>query len=631
MYLRDGIAASLDVAADLGQKALEAVDPADRNHPAVIECLSDVGEMYALKFQRTGDTAEIDRSIEYLRRALILIPDYEPGMPRRLFELCAAYCNRSRTTGAPITSEAVNWLAEQTKRLAEAAPMLRVRALTQTVWTAQEAQAHHIAAELASDAVATLPAVARSELTRSNQEGRLGEFTDLIADAIAAHLQIGNPQRAVELAEIGRGILLTTQLGVDTELIELRGIRADLAAEFERYHSGAEHRETEPDEVTAARGWLRSTWWNQLITEIRQVDGFDQFQATPDWTQLTQAAQGGPVILVNAGNHRADAVVIHPGTAEPQVVELDRLDHDTVQRHALTLVQASSGSPAALLKLQRVLPDILAWLWEAAVSPVLTALGHTSEAGDQQPRPRVWWTATGALSLLPLHAAGPPDGPSTLDRVVSSFAPTIRVLQHARRTPSGARRQLVVGMRQTPNCADLPGTVAEAGALATNQPDSTKLIDNDATGDNVLAALRHATWAHFACHATNQQRAPSDSHLRLSDRPVTVGEIADLRLPDAHLAYLSACSTAQTAWSNPDEAIHLASAFQVAGFRHVIGTLWPLSDDTAATAARRFYELLSSGETTADPARALHQVTIELRHKYPGQPHRWAPLIHTGP
>jgi len=53
-----------------------------------------------------------------------------------------------------------------------------------------------------------------------------------------------------------------------------------------------------------------------------------------------------------------------------------------------------------------------------------------------------------------------------------------------------------------------------------------------------------------------------------------VAAISRLRLPGV-LAYLSACSTAVTGPELADESVHIVSAFQLAGYQHVIGTLWP--------------------------------------------------------
>lgn len=315
------------------------------------------------------------------------------------------------------------------------------------------------------------------------------------------------------------------------------------------------------------------------------------------------------MVVVNASPHRVDAILLHSHAAEPVPVELDQLALADVRSHAAGLMRASTGGWVGSLALQRVVPDVLAWLWETVAEPVLTALGHTKTPSQTEPWPRVWWVATGLLSSLPLHAAGLPAGESTLDRAISSYAPTICALIHARRRPVSTRRHLTVAMRHTPGYTDLPGTVTEVAALHARYPDVPPLSGHEATTDRVLAALRYTTWAHFACHAAADTTTPSRSGLLLHDRPLTVPDIARLGLQDAELAYLSACSAARTGWRSPDEAIHLASAFQLAGYRHVIATLWPLDDTIAAHAAHRFYQLLPNTPDADTAAAALHPRT----------------------
>jgi CHAT domain-containing protein len=110
--------------------------------------------------------------------------------------------------------------------------------------------------------------------------------------------------------------------------------------------------------------------------------------------------------------------------------------------------------------------------------------------------------------------------------------------------------------------------------------------------------------------------------------PLAVKQLATLDLSDAYLAYLSACTTAYGGTELPDEVIHLASAFQLAGFPHVIGTLWPVSDAGALRMADLFYAHLDGG---ALPAEALHLSVRQIRKNYPDQPHLWASHIHLGP
>ena len=78
---------------------------------------------------------------------------------------------------------------------------------------------------------------------------------------------------------------------------------------------------------------------------------------------------------------------------------------------------------------------ILEWLWDVAVKPVLDELGFTQIPQLDEVWPRVWWVGSGLLNILPIHASGYHDStpPQTaLDRVISSYAPTVKSLAYAR-------------------------------------------------------------------------------------------------------------------------------------------------------------------------------------------------------
>ena len=115
------------------------------------------------------------------------------------------------------------------------------------------------------------------------------------------------------------------------------------------------------------------------------------------------------------------------------------------------------------------------------------------------------------------------------------------------------------------------------------------------------------------------------------------GPVASLALVDlgrAELAYLSACDTALISTSELiDEAIHLTTAFQLAGFPHVIGTLWEINDQLSVTIADTFYATLRTSQGSVDTsqaARALHHVVRSVRDELPHTPSLWAAYIHAG-
>ena len=227
---------------------------------------------------------------------------------------------------------------------------------------------------------------------------------------------------------------------------------------------------------------------------------------------------------------------------------------------------------------------------------------------------------------------------------MSSYTPTIRALAHSRsRAAAGrGRRVLAVCLPQTPGCPDLAGAADDLEVLrSVFGAEVDALTGPEANRAAVLAALPGHAIAHFACHTRADTASPSDSGLLVYDhqeRALTVAQLTGLDLPGAGLAFLSACETARTGPALSDESVHLGAAFQVAGYRHVVATLWPAYDDPAVPVADggqtgmpyRVYRAISdAGSTDAGPA-ALHDHTRRMRAAWPSKPSLWAVYAHFG-
>lgn len=111
--------------------------------------------------------------------------------------------------------------------------------------------------------------------------------------------------------------------------------------------------------------------------------------------------------------------------------------------------------------------------------------------------------------------------------------------------------------------------------------------------DTALATLRDVTrdmqdkdghWAMYliAFAAGSRMRC----ELLGEPEDMTVAELANDRYR-GEFAFLSACKTAVGGVQTPDEAITLAAALQYTGWRHVIGTLWTVWDQSARHRHRR--------------------------------------------
>ncbi|MFK3985617.1 CHAT domain-containing protein [Micromonospora sp. NPDC050397] len=599
----------------------EAVTLARPGSPDESSFRNDLGIALRQRFDHTGDPALLDEAIELLRAAADAAPRTSDARPRRLSNLAFALARRSgrdAEVAAMFQEAALSPLPPTLERVADAREWGRTWART-GAWSRALA-GFELAVEL-------LPRVASHGVGRRDQEHGLRQFDGLATDAAACALNAGDSAKAARLLEQGRGILIAQQLDPRADLTMLRSRHPELAATVERLQVDLEswpeagagdwlgHAAREADR---RHGLTRE--WDTLITRIRALPGFADFLAASTLDALREQAAEGPIVLINVSHYRSDALILT--TAGIDVVPLPDIAPDKVVEHANEFYRALhiAQTPGPDEKrAQRMLARILGWLWDALTAPVLDRL----EGAD-----RVWWSPTGVLAFLPLHAAGHHDRPgcSVLDRVISSYTPTVRALRHARARAAVPTKPglLAVAMPQTPGATPLPHTEREIMQLDA----AVRLTGAEATAQRVRAEISRHARVHFACHGITDQREPSAARLLLHDHetdPLTVRSIARLDLTGARLAYLSAC---QTAYGDPhlsDEAVNITSAFLLAGYPQVIGTLWRVNDRIAGSIARDVYRGLSDGS-----AAALHAAVRGCREAYPDTPSLWSAHIHAG-
>jgi tetratricopeptide (TPR) repeat protein len=492
-------------------------------------------------------------------------------------------------------------------------------------------------------AVELLPKVARRNLARADQERPLAQLSGLASTAAALAIGAGKPELALTLLEQGRGILLSQALDSRTDLTALENSHPALAADFQRLRDLLD---PAPDPVppgepglSAQRRDALAAEWDDLLGRIRSLPEFGDFLVPPGAADLAARCTRGTVAVINVSDLRCDALVLSADGL--RVVPLPDLSFKDAAARAEEFRSGIARAWQPGIAADAVAAT-LGWLWDAIAAPVLTAMGAVSAPAEGTPWPRLWWVPTGPLAFLPLHAAGDQAGGAVVDWVISSYLPTVRSLpapaDHAASAgragpvpPTGA----AVAMPVTPDATDLRYAAAEVAHLAARVPGTEVLTGEQATGTAVRTALARHAWAHFACHAVSSATDAAAAQLLLYDHqddPLTIRDIAGLRNIRGELAYLSACDTAQGPVPLADEAVHLTGTFHMAGYTHVIGTLWSVADRVAAEVARIVYEdITTPAPDAAQTARALHRAIREIRVGYPDTPAYWAAYIHVGP
>lgn len=169
-----------------------------------------------------------------------------------------------------------------------------------------------------------------------------------------------------------------------------------------------------------------------------------------------------------------------------------------------------------------------------------------------------------------------------MDRVMSSYRSSVKSLAIIRtdgspKLKSSEISALIVAMPDTPGSKHLTFAAQEAAMLQkTFSEMDFKISQPKRTKTAVAEQLQESYSFHFAGHGHTDAANPSDSHLKLLDwreAPLSVNYLLtlNLRKPKPFLAYLSACGTGQIEDSKYfDKNIHLISACQLAGLRHVI-------------------------------------------------------------
>lgn len=493
------------------------------------------------------------------------------------------------------------------------------------------------AATAFATALELLDLVAWRGLERRDQERLLLQFSGLAAGAAACMVRTGKVERAVELLEQGRGVLLSQVMDSREDYDELRRAQPDLAGRLEEIHRALEvpaprsPARADPDQLTDAdepRRLQLATERDQLLGEIRRRPQFERFLLAPQASALRVAARHGPIVAVYVSAHGCGALII--SADQVQRVELPQLTLSVAAEQAAAFLNAVQAPD---WQTNDIILGVLAWMWDTIAGPVLDRMEVGQAALTPCQLPRLWWLPTGPLTVLPLHAAGHYDtdhpAPSALDRAVSSYTPTIRALLAAQAKPrrNTPATPLVVAVSHPGGHSALSSAAREADLVMARLPaTATLLADREATRDAVMARLGASDWAHFACHAATDPIHPSDSRLVLHDGPLRVRELTALRISAGTLAFLSACGTAYGGSRLPDETIHISSAFMLAGYSSVIGTLWNIDDSISRDVAEFAYASLASQA----PARAVHRAVSEIRLRYPRNPFLWAAHIHLG-
>ena len=463
----------------------------------------------------------------------------------------------------------------------------------------------------------------------------------------------------VNALEKGRSIFWDRLINRKGQVVELAERHEELASRYRDLRKRLDQT-AQPDDYfkdLPQDKFLLESEMNDLVAKIRQQDGFKDFLLPPlGSSKLQSYGAYGPVVMLVAQAPTGYALV----TSKDSVftMPLREYNPEACQRHfellrqALDLVCYHQDQARAADSLYQV----LIWLWESAAKPVLDRLGFVGSRDPADGPPRLWWITCGWVNRLPIHAAGDhlrrlrTNEPCTvMDRVISSYSPTLKALMYSRTrmqeliqqssTTTEPPTALLAAMEETidrPNLEDAIREVKCVQPILEPQFHIRSFTNPPPTRKDIVTNLRKCTIAHLACHGEADPSDPLRSKILLQDwgpKPLRVAFIMRMDMENCQLAYLSACETAVNKDEElAEEGLHISGAFQMAGVPNTVATWWEINDQEAVAVAEGFYGRLKDEGGRVDVGRAagaLRGALMEMRDAGVS-PLVWGSYVHFG-
>ncbi|KAJ7747124.1 CHAT domain-containing protein, partial [Mycena maculata] len=470
-----------------------------------------------------------------------------------------------------------------------------------------------------------------SSISVRQHTNRRINITQAISDAINACIDYPNLTLAIEILEQGMGTTFQQLLQLKANLDFLPQADATKLQRLSMQLYNGTASDEELPRIAAER--------NTLLTELRQRPGLEYLLRPRPFTELCQASQHGPIVILNSHSAHCDSFILLNPTLDPIRISLPEVSLDRLRRVKAQLKDMVRGRNirSTELEISRMkgkregkmdLKDILTWIWTSIANPVYLALKSNGITSG-----RLWWCPTGEFVTLPLHAA------DSTDEFIHSYTSTLGALLEAmaRKSSDNLPNIGLVGVTYTgPGRTDeLPGVEQEIEQITSIVPDKYQvqsLRREEATVVAVTQQLNNSSWLHLACHGSQNLVEPPKSCLHLYGGTLELETILRMPLPNAEFVFLAACQTAKGDAKLVNESFHLGSGFIAAGFQAAIATMWSMCDSDGPIVAEAVYNHIFGREQrprVQETAKAL-QLAVRKLQQQGVPPERWVPFIHIG-
>jgi hypothetical protein len=358
--------------------------------------LNTLGTFLLTRFEHLPDIADLNKSISISEDAVDLTPDNHVDKPGMLTILGYCLGLRFELLGDQPDVRKAIMICTLAARSMSGPAYVRFKAAS--AWALiPKTTKHPSLLDTYHVALGLLPELAWLGLSITDRHYHLLEAGTVVRDAAAAVILSGQPRKAVEWLEQGRSIIWGQILNLRSPVDMLSNSYPELAnqllylsARLERSgtrvsDSGAiKYYAQESPQSVADQAHQNAYRREELLKEIRGLEGFSRFLLPNTISELSQAAQQGAVVILNLGDGRCDALILtsHLGDKVMHMSLLDLTPEDAgmlaqTLSHLVGRGKRLEGRQEGQLDPEDEFEKSLAKLWLGVVKPVLDGLAIT--------------------------------------------------------------------------------------------------------------------------------------------------------------------------------------------------------------------------------------------------------------
>jgi hypothetical protein len=171
------------------------------------------------------------------------------------------------------------------------------------------------ASRMLAAAVRLLPTASPRTLRRDDKQYSISQFDGVAADACAISiLNGGDVYEAIELLEIGRGVMASVYFDTRNDVSSLENAYPELAEKFRNLRDQLDTPSRDDTrklasspqstlEYQSAERYELSNEFDNTILEIRSKEGFTRFLCGPSCEELKSLASVGPLVFLNVSSY----------------------------------------------------------------------------------------------------------------------------------------------------------------------------------------------------------------------------------------------------------------------------------------------------------------------------------------